>query len=332
VAKSWLSIEKTAFSIAAALLLLYPSPGRSDGYRAWTGEFMRMGAGARAMGMGNAYTAVEGDVYGSYFNPAGLSYMTERQFTFSFRYLTMDRMFRYFALASPAGPDAGFAFSWLNAGTDDIVGRDLNGNPTGALTDNRNAFTLSFAKILNRWISLGINVKYGVWKLAGDDAKSFGFDVGVFVRPWRNRTASLTARDLRSRFTWNSKRWNRYISGADGQPMEKEDRFPKYYTAGLAYKALDGKLLVASTLEKIENYPAAIDIGASWMYNETFTLRTGYYRYSPSDDIDKGSFTAGFTLKITRSICFDYAYAADTVADDNVHIVAFLMSYGDYLE
>ena len=219
--KSWLSIKHNALLLTVfAALLLHPA-AHAEEYRAWTGEFMRMGAGARAMGMGNAYTAVEGDIYSSYYNPAGLSSMIQRQFTFSFRYMSMDRAFRYFAFGSPAGPDAGFAFSWLNAGTDDIIGRDLNGNPTGALSDNRNAFTLSFAKYLNRWMSLGINTKYVLWKLAGDDAKSFGFDIGAIVRPVRNLTASFVVRDIRSRFTWKSDRWKRSISGADGQSMEK---------------------------------------------------------------------------------------------------------------
>lgn len=327
MARLWLSTKNIGIIISAVVLILSSAKAETKEYRAWTGEFMRMGAGARAMGMGNAYTAIEGDIYSSYFNPAGLAAMEERQVTYSFRYLTMDRMFRYFAFGSPAGPDANFAMSWMNAGTEDIMGRDLNGNPTGTLSDKRNAFTMTFSKYISESISIGLNTKYGLWKLAGEDAKSFGFDVGVIVRPFKNCTASFVRRDIRSRFTWKSERWKEYISGADGQTIEKEDKFPVYYTAGLAYKAFKEKLILSSTVEIIEDYPPGLDIGISYVYNKSFTLRTGVYNYNSSDELDSGSFTAGFTLRVTASVNFDYAYTTDNIDDDSIHIIGLVMSY-----
>jgi len=281
------------------------------------------------MGMGNAYTAVEGDIYSSYFNPAGLASMQERQFAFSFRHLSMDRMFRYFVLGAPIGPDADFALSWMNAGTDDIVGRDLNGNPTGTLRDNRNAFTLTFSKYVNKWVSVGLNTKFAFWKLVDDDARSFGFDAGVTVRPYSNLTASFVIRDIRSRFTWKSKRWNKYISGADGQSMEKEDKFPAYYTVGAAYKMFNEKLLVSATAEYVEDYPLGLDAGVSYDLYRSLTLRAGIYNYTSSKELDSDSFTAGLTLAVTNSIDFDYAYATDTIDNDNIHTIGLTMSYGE---
>lgn len=328
MARLWLSIKKTTLVITL-FAAAFAAPSGAEEYRAWTGDFMRMGAGARAMGMGNAYTAVEGDIYSSYFNPAGLSSIKGRQFTFSFRHLTMDRAFRYFALGGPVGLDAGFALTWLNAGTDDIVGRDLNGNPTGNLEDSRNAFTLSFGKEINKLLSVGLNAKYTMWKLADDDAKSFGFDFGLSLRPIRNLTASFVVRDINSRYTWQSDRWAEYISDADGQTMEKEDEFPAYYTFGLSYKMFDEKLILSTTLESIEDYPLGVDVGASYEYNRSFILRTGFYNYNSSDELDYGSFTAGFTVNVTRSIGFDYAYMTDGFDDGSIHIISLVMGYGE---
>ncbi len=327
MARLWLSIKIGAAAGVIALCLAASS--YADENRAWTGDFMRMGAGARAMGMGNAYTAVEGDIYSSYFNPAGLTGMRGRQFTFSYRYLTMDRVFRYFAFGSPTGPDAGFAVSWLNAGTDDIVGRDLNGKPIGILDDTRNAFTLSFAKELSQYVSIGLNTKYVIWKLASEDATAFGFDLGVMVHPYKNLAASLTVRDIRSRFIWQSGRWEQFISDADGQKMEKVDRFPKYYTAGISYKFLDEKLLVAATAESIENYPISINTGISYKFNPYFAFRTGFYNYNSDDSLDYGSFTGGFSINVTRSIGFDYAYMTDGIDDGAIHIMSLVIGYGD---
>jgi len=325
---SWINRIGTIAFISVALIGAASNAGAGE-YRAWPGEFMRMGAGARALGMGNAYSAVPGDIYSSYFNPAGLSHMQSRQMAFSFRYLSMDRNFRYFVIGSPAGPDAGFALSWLNAGTDDIVGRDLNGNPTGALEDNRNVFTLSFAKNIGDKFSVGINTKLGYWKLVDDDAKSFGFDIGVVFRPIADLSFSLASRDIMSRYTWTSKRWNKYISGADGQSMEKEDKFPSYYTGGVSYRMLDDKLLAAMTLELIEEYPLGVDIGVSYIVYKVFTVRTGIYNYTTDDELESGSYTAGFSLQVTGSISLDYAFATDRFDGDNTHVVAITMGIGE---
>ncbi|MFC1693422.1 PorV/PorQ family protein [Candidatus Latescibacterota bacterium] len=334
MAKSLFSIKRlyhiTAISITA---LIFFSPVKvhcDEEYRAWTGEFMRIGAGARAMGMGNAYTAVEGDIYSCYFNPAGLASMRQSQFALSFRYLSMDRMFKYLVFGRPIGPDADFAVSWISAGTEDIMGRDLNGNPTTSLRDNRNAFTLTFSRNVTEWISIGLNAKMAFWKLADEDAKAVGFDLGVILRPYNRLTAAFVVRDLNSRFTWQSKRWKKYISDKDGgQSLEKEDKFPLYYTGGLSYKLFSDKLLLSSTLEFVEDNPVGLDLGISYACIDRLTIRTGVYNYTSSDKLNSGSFTAGFTLKVSGSLQFDYAYASDGIEQDNLHVVSLLMHYGE---
>ncbi|MBT4485070.1 MAG: PorV/PorQ family protein [Candidatus Latescibacteria bacterium] len=330
MAKSWLSTEITILFSLAVFLIFSPAPVCADEYQSWTGEFMRMGAGARAMGMGNAYTAVDGDIYSSYFNPAGLVSMKSRQMTFSFRQLSMDRRFKYFAIGSRIGPDADFAISWLNVGTEDITGRDLNGNPTESLQDNRNSFTLTFSKYLTQWLSLGLNTKLSYWKLADDDAKSFGFDLGVLANPLRNLTASFVLRDINSRFKWKSDRWKKTFSSSDsnGQTIEKEDKFPIYYTGGLAYR-LFNKILLSSTVEYIEDNPLGLNAGVSYEFTERFTLRTGVYNYSSLDELNSESFTAGFTLRVSSSLNLDYAFATDNADNDNIHIIAIVLGYGD---
>ena len=230
MAKSWFWTEITPFPgflIILALLVSFSATSRADEeYRAWAGDFMRMGAGAKAMGMGNAYTAVEGDIYSSYFNPAGLAAMEGKDLSLSIHYLSMDRKLMHLAYGSRIGPDADFAFSWIQSGTDDIVGRDLNGNSTGSLSDSRNAFAVTFSKNLNNYFSIGINTKLSLWKLGGDDAKAFGFDIGAIARPVKGLTLALVSRDIKSRYTWKSTYWGKKINGSDGQPLEKEDLFP----------------------------------------------------------------------------------------------------------
>lgn len=329
VEKLWCSTERASRIASIALFLtVLAGTAFSDSYRPWTGEFLRVGAGARGMGMGNAYTAVEGDIFSYYYNPAGLSTMSDRQFAISFRYLTMDRYFKDVVFGSKIGPGAAFALSWINAGTHDIIGRDLNGKPTGSLSDTRNSFGVTFSKYLNKMISIGLTAKISLWKLDRDDAKAFGIDAGVNVRPFNHLTTSFVARDLNSRFTWNSSEWMERLGEIDGQPMQKEDKFPLYYTAGVAYKAYRDRILVASTFEFIEDNPFSVNLGASFRVNDTFTVRTGLYNYTTSGDLNNDAFTAGFTVRVSGSVGFDYAYSAGGMENDSIHGVSLIMNYG----
>lgn len=334
MAKLWFLIERVCLTpvIAAVTALLLFSPDMSlaeEEYSAWPGEFLRMGAGARAMGMGNAYTAVEGDVYSSYFNPAGLAAMSERQLALSISYLSMDRKFMHLVYGSRIGPDADFAISWIQAGTDEIIGRDLNGSPTGSLEDKRNAIYLTFSKNLNKWFSFGINTKLTLWKLGNENAKAYGFDVGTVVRPLRKLALSFVIRDINSRFAWKAEWWSKNISGGEGQTMEKEDKFPVYYTLGLAYRLYMDKLLLSAALENVEDNPIGLNVGISYDLTERFTLRTGMYNYTSSDELDSGSYAFGFTIGVTNSTSFDYAYVPDDFANDSFHIISLVMSYGE---
>ena len=329
MARSWFSINRyTVISLILCVMASGTHIANAADYRPWTGEFMRMGAGARALGMGNAYTAVPGDIYSAYFNPAGLSSMNARQLSISLRYLSMDRHFKDVIFGGPIGPDASFALSWINAGTDEIIGRDLNGNATGTLNDTRNAFGVTFSKRLNRMVSLGLNVKYALWKLAGDDATSFGFDAGIMVEPIDRLTASFVLRDINSRFSWKSTRWEKYVGSLDGQSLEKDDEFPVYYTIGAAYRLFADRLLLAATLEFLEDNPMGTDLGVQYAYNDTFSFRTGIYNYNSDDALDYGSFSAGFTLQATGRIGVDYAYATDVIDDDSIHSLTLVMTYG----
>src|SRR5689334_8512028 len=57
-------------------------------------EILKIGVGARAIGMGEAYTAQADDVSSLYWNPAGLALMQERQASFMYDKMYQDLSFQ----------------------------------------------------------------------------------------------------------------------------------------------------------------------------------------------------------------------------------------------
>jgi len=188
---------------------------------------------------------------------------------------------------------------------------------------------LSFAKIINEYVSVGLNTKLTFWKLGVDDARAFGFDGGVIVRPLPFLKASFVIRDINSRFTWQSNHWKTTITGADGQSIEKEDKFPAYYTAGLSCSLFDNTLILAGALESVEKNPAALNFGVSYKLHPALFLRGGVYNYTSDTEINEDTLTGGFTLVMTETLSLDYAYAADMLGTGGMHIFSFAWQYGE---
>lgn len=125
------------------ILLLLAAPSAMAAK--YAGEFMYVGAGARALGMGGAYCSVAGDVTAGYWNPAGLTRLERREAVFmhSERFgglITYD----YLGYAQPFG-EAGVAaglyrtdagdiadttdLEWYDTGSDGVFGEDGAGVP-----------------------------------------------------------------------------------------------------------------------------------------------------------------------------------------------------------
>jgi hypothetical protein len=101
------------------LLIVGTSYGQS--FRAYSGDFLQLGNGARSLAMGNAVIAIVTDATSGYWNPAGLSEtpfvsatgMHEARFDNTVQY-------DFASIAFPLGKNSGAALSILHVGISDI--------------------------------------------------------------------------------------------------------------------------------------------------------------------------------------------------------------------
>jgi hypothetical protein len=160
------------------------------------GEFIAIGVGGRALGMGGAFVALANDVTAGYWNPAGLSLITYPEITLMHdeRFGSLEN-YDYGAVAFPTGTRSSIGFSLIRLGVDGIPDTrnaliDYNGNGSFDNADRLDynkityfnaadwAFYFTYAKQLSQDLSYGANLKIIRRDMGSNCATGIGFDVG----------------------------------------------------------------------------------------------------------------------------------------------------------
>lgn len=158
-------------SLIAVLLLAGPALG------AETASFLDVGAGARALGMGGAYTAISDEADAIYWNPAGLARLEKRQVSLSHAELGSGNRHDFLAYAHPTSRATfGGAFTYLSYGS--ITGRDSLGRPTGSYNASDAAAAFA-AGVKTDVVDFGLSVKYVRSHIASSEAQGMALDAGV---------------------------------------------------------------------------------------------------------------------------------------------------------
>ncbi len=108
------------FAVIALLLFSIPASGGNDFSRVGTAgaQFLKIGLGARYIGLGEASAAVVNDGYSMYWNPAGMSHVDRTEFSFTNVDWISDVSLNYVSLTKPMdfGGALGFAMTVMNVG------------------------------------------------------------------------------------------------------------------------------------------------------------------------------------------------------------------------
>jgi hypothetical protein len=292
----------------------------STGVAKYAGEFISIGVGGRALGMGGAFVALANDVTASYWNPAGLSKINYPQFT-----LMHDEQFGslvnydYGAVAIPFGSATSLGISVIRLGVDDIpdtrsAGVDANGNLTydptqfSRIDPNRVtyfnavdwAFYFTYSKKESEDFSYGANLKVIRRELGDHSATGLGLDVGLWYTPFENVVLGANFQDVTTTFlAWDTGR-NELIS-----PTMK---------VGSVYfiEAFGGRFAPAIDFDiRFENRqyasaahigPVSLDLhsGMEFQFKNIVALRAGY------SDVKQLTFGAGVQLP---KLTIDYSFA-----------------------
>ena len=317
---------------ALALMVSSPSQG-ADKYAA---EFLSIGVGARALGMGGAFVALADDASASYWNPAGLALLERGELLFmhSEQFGSLANH-DYFGFVQPLAGDsrASVGISLIRFSVDHILVtrdafEDVNGDgewQPGELiypdrfkddSDVEYGLLLSYAREYSDRIFLGGNVKLLRQTLLDNTSFGMGLDLGAMFFATPDLTVGLRLADATtSRISWDT---------------GTQETLAPSLSVGVRYTlsmpaALDGDLTVAGDLhqafdgrDEVSQLGGGTDalLGVEYWFKRVVAARAGS---------DAGNFTAGAGLRVPGvlgGMGVDYAFLAHDDLGDTHRVSA----------
>jgi len=282
--------RKTA--ILMVLLSLVPAAAHAGDPGSAGVPFLRVGMGARAAAMGDAYAAIAEDASTVYWNPGAMPAVlgTHVSLTHTEYFLSMRLEHAAVTHETKWGT---FGFSFTGLYMDDMERYDevASALPVGYFGAYDASFAVAYGRYLFPNVAVGLSVK-PIWERIDElSADGIAVDAGIF-HVSRVRGLNLAA-----------------VVGNVGPPMkfvEEEFALPRYVRVGGSYEreitSLEGRLLLAFDLMFPNDDDMRQHIGAEYAYRRMVALRAGY----------KGGFDsqgATFGLGVMwRNLDVDYAF------------------------
>ncbi len=284
--------------LALIALLCIQSPVwadfNADARGTTTANFLKLGVGARAVGMGEAYSAVADDATALYWNPAALSRMAGGSATFMHAPYLASTFYDYGAFAQRFGNHAlGIGVQYFSAGSIDQT--DINNTSLGSFNPYDVAASLGYAY---RWSeegpALGVAGKFIQSKIL-NTATAYAADFGIQSRLYAERLRlAFTAVNIGSKMTFE----------------QESDNLPLALRVGSSLKLTEHWLSSLDIVFPKDNSPyTALGTEYGWHVSDALLLsgRLGYNSRTAGDisGITGLSFGMGFGFK---NLDLDYAF------------------------
>ncbi|MBI4656113.1 MAG: PorV/PorQ family protein [Elusimicrobia bacterium] len=226
-------------------------------------NFLKISVGARAVGMGSAYTAVADDATAIYWNPAGLSRLFKRELSLMHSEWLLGTKYDFMGYAHPVPwGTVGLGITRLSVG--ELEGRSSDREAMGRFSAAGTAYIIGFSMPLSCQSGIGVNIKYLTSKLGSDSASTFSLDLGA-IHKLKDKPISLGI-SLQN-------------IGPGMKFLSQRDTLPLSLVVGGAYQ-ISGAFGMVLDL-KYEPYDRKVSVGIGTEYTalSILSLRAGYASY-----------------------------------------------------
>jgi len=299
-------------------------------------QFLKIGVGPRAVGMGSAFAATADDITAIYWNPAGLASNLSNEALFNHNNWIADVGVDFAAIASHLDGFGTIALSFtaINAIESMIVRTVEQPEGTGERFDAGGfSIGLSYARQLTDNFSMGFNFKYIRESIWHESATGFAIDAGALYRidvlNELRLGASIsnfgTKMMMDGRDIQEIKQVGATSTGnlIDAKIILEEWDIPLTFRVGVAVDAVkseDHRLTVEVDAVHPNDHTEYVNTGFEYGWNDIVFVRAGYASLF-EESTEKGlSLGVGLNYRIVNSVkvIFDYAYQ-DLGRLENVH-------------
>lgn len=324
------------FFLFSVLVVLASSCLYSDGLAqkklAQTGfQFLSVGTDARATGMGEAYTTVEGSSAALFYNPAGMARLgkfvdlsaTQMDWIADIKYVAGSIGLRPFN-----GRYGMIGVSFMSIDYGDLEGTIVSDNEQGFLDTGKfgpssYCIGLGYANDLTDRFAVGGQVKYAYQDLGSatiplnneppyvTEDKDYtqgvmAFDFGTLYKTgFKSLAFGMSVRNFSREVKYEREGFQLPLTFKVGFSMDVLDMVP-----GIGK---DHDLLLSLDAAHPRDFPEYLNIGAEYKLRKLLALRAGYV--TAQDDY---GFTAGFGVDTNAGIIIDYSYMPFEVFN-NIH-------------
>jgi len=257
-------------------------------------SILNAGVGARALGMGSAFTAVESAVDSPYWNPGALDLITSSEITTMQTKLSSDADHYYVSYVQKAfGGTIGV--SWIQVGLGNVIQTSSEVDDHNEVQNLNifsyysNAYLLSYGKEINDKLSMGMTAKYltsDMFGQLGGQASGYSLTPGAVLR-FNQLTLGAKIEDIINSQTWGTGTTEKVI--------------PKARVGIAVNNSLFGGSLFSLDISQMirSNYSPELSAGYELSDKKSgLAFRVGY---------NEGNFTAGAGFSILHAKV-DYAY------------------------
>lgn len=280
-------------------------------------QFLEIGVGARAAGMGEAFTVVSNDASAVFWNPAALADAPRQNLFSAYSTWPAEIAFAGISYAMCLGRLGTLAFSGLYLMTGEMEETTIE-QPDGTdeffnLTNY--AFGVSYSRYLTDRVSVGITTKLVHEDYLGYGYTTWALDLGTLYRTdFRGLRLGMSILHFAPEIKFSGE----YIDYSDPLSVDanKPKKFDTYslpmnFRFGVAMNLVDAryhKLVGAADMIHPNNNLEQYNLGLEYSFNKMVFVRSGYKLNS-----DEGGFTFGGGLRLgmgsAMALNVDYAYA-----------------------
>ena len=303
------------------MLIVLPLSAQNED-QAGTENLFKAGFGARASGLGQAYTALAEDPSAVFWNPAGLEYVYQQSVMLFHMSLFEGTNYDFLAYAVPTFKVGTFAIGIARIGMGGITERTINKVALATFSWETYQAYLSYAKKIMWDVTVGASIKVlrvGWGSRTSEGAlidHGVGMDLGFMWRPQifndailQNWSLGLNIRNLFA---------PQLNEGVDIDVLPLSVRFG--LMKQIPFTGMGGTLSVLFDLDYSEHRDMLFHFGSEYRFMDMGMIRVGY-------DGTGVTFGAGLQYKFMQ---LDYAYSNSTYGDyfPAVHKISLSFNFG----